>query len=291
MKQTDIPTKFNVPWAQLAVDPTYRRTIPLAPTGTPGQASLQQGFPTETFVPVASGGTPPWGNDFNGVLYQISNLLVWLMSGAPIFYDSALATATSGYPKGSVVAQVNGPVGYFWISEVDDNTGDPDAGAPNWGQFSVLSSATTGETHFRPTGETVAGCVRCNGNTVGDAFSNASERANADCYQLFTWVWENFTDAQCPMFTSTGGAVARGAFNSAQGDWEHHCAITLPDMRGSWPGGVDDMGNVAAGRFNTAFFGQGSSIVPGSRGNFVQPTSGGTNNVAFFQTGSWYVRL
>lgn len=289
MKQTDIPAKFNIPWAQLASVPTYRRSIPQTPTGTPGQASLQQGFPAETFISKASGGTPPFGADFNGLFYQITQLLIWLMAGSPLFYDATFSAAIGGYAKGSVLQATAGPVGAFWISEVDNNTGDPDAGAPNWGSFNVLSTIGTGHCQWRPTNETLDGYVRCNGKTIGDAFSNATERANSDTFPLFDWVWDNFDNTQCPMFDQNGAAIGRG-FDSTN-DFKLHHAITLPDMRGQWPGGTDTMGNSSAGRLSSAVFAVGSGRVPGARGNFVQPTSGGTNPAAYFQTGTWHLRL
>jgi microcystin-dependent protein len=88
-----------------------------------------------------------------------------------------------------------------------------------------------------------AGWTRCNGRTIGNAASSATERANADTADLYTHLWTNFADAQCPV---TGG---RGA--SAAADYAANKAISLPDWRGRSPFGLDDMGNSAAGRLGT----------------------------------------
>src|SRR5512139_3668854 len=85
---------------------------------------------------------------------------------------------------------------------------------------------------------TRAGWVRDNGRTIGSATSGGTERANADTQALFTFLWNNFADAVCPV--STG----RGA--SAAADWGANKTIGLPDKRGYIAGGVDDMGNAAA---------------------------------------------
>lgn len=83
-----------------------------------------------------------------------------------------------------------------------------------------------------------AGWVRQNGLTIGSAVSGASERANADCQNLFLFLWNNYPDGACPV---VGG---RGA--SAAADWAANKQITLPDMRGRGPLGCDGMGNARA---------------------------------------------
>ena len=72
MKIANIPSKFAIPFASSA-GAGYIRTIPQTPTGTAGQASLQQGFPPENFSPVSAGGVPPFGQDFNGLLNQVTS--------------------------------------------------------------------------------------------------------------------------------------------------------------------------------------------------------------------------
>ena len=85
------------------------------------------------------------------------------------------------------------------------------------------------------------GWVRANGRTMGSASSGATERANADTSALFSYLWSNFSNTICPV--STG----RGA--NAAADFAANKTITLLDMRGYVPGGLDDMGNSAASRF------------------------------------------
>jgi hypothetical protein len=101
-----------------------------------------------------------------------------------------------------------------------------------------------------------SGWVRDNGRTIGSATSGASERANSDCQALFVWLWQNFSDSICPVI---GG---RGANPAA--DWSGNKQITLADKRGMIAGGLDDMGNSAAGAWANVPVVSGSVITPGS---------------------------
>ena len=51
------------------------RTIPTT-TSDPTAASLTLGFPDATFITIALGGTPPNGEDVNGILNWLSSILL-----------------------------------------------------------------------------------------------------------------------------------------------------------------------------------------------------------------------
>jgi len=84
------------------------------------------------------------------------------------------------------------------------------------------------------------GWVRCNGRTIGNAASSATERASSDTSSLFTFLWTNYSDSVC--------AVGGGRGASAAADYAANKAIAIPDLRGRAFFGLDDMGNSAAGR-------------------------------------------
>lgn len=88
-----------------------------------------------------------------------------------------------------------------------------------------------------------SGWVRCNGRTIGNASSGATERANADTSALYTLLWTAYDNTVCPV---SGG---RGA--SAAADYAANKTLGLPDLRGRALFGLDDMGNSAAGRLGT----------------------------------------
>lgn len=99
--------------------------------------------------------------------------------------------------------------------------------------------ASTGDIKFRPTSETLSGWLKMNGQTVGNATSGATQRANADTQSLFVYLWSNFTNAHC--------AVSGGRGVTALADFTAGKTIALPDWRARAPLGLDDMGASAAG--------------------------------------------
>ena len=108
---------------------------------------------------------------------------------------------------------------------------------PDAGETSEELLARTGDLKARYGTGAHSGWVRANARTIGSASSGATERANADCEDLFEYLWT----ADANLTVSTG----RGA--SAAADWAANKTITLPDIRGKALIGLDDMGNSAAG--------------------------------------------
>jgi hypothetical protein len=107
-----------------------------------------------------------------------------------------------------------------------------------------------------------AGWVRASGRTVGDALSNATERANADTLALFTLHWNDRPDLQ--LYSSGGAPVARGA--SAAADWAAHRAIATPDYNGRAGFGKGDMGGADVGRITVAGTGVDGTVLGASGG-------------------------
>lgn len=133
MLGASVPAKFQIIWGASA-GAGFIRTIP-GPSQIgvqAGAASLTDGFPPVTFLPIGSGGTPPWGQDFNGILKQITSWNQWQAAGGPIPHDPAFATAVGGYPSGATIATDGPLIGQQWISLVDNNSSDPDTGGANW---------------------------------------------------------------------------------------------------------------------------------------------------------------
>lgn len=153
MKASDLPTRFNIPWANGAGG-AYIRPIPEASQiGIQnGAASLTDGFPPLTFTPVNAGGVPPFGSDSNGILNQITSWSRWQGAGGPVVFDSDFSDAVGGYPKGATVFSVSVP-GMSWLSTADDNGTDPDSNAAaNWTPF--VRARLTANTDFYVNGGT-----------------------------------------------------------------------------------------------------------------------------------------
>jgi microcystin-dependent protein len=115
---------------------------------------------------------------------------------------------------------------------------------------------STGDCFWSAVDAIRAGAVRLNGRTIGNASSSATERANADTEDLFTFLWNNLADAQA--------AVSGGRGGSAAADYAANKTIALPDLRGGIPVGLDDMGNSAGSFFTGVGFDHGDATTPGS---------------------------
>ncbi len=139
MKHTDIPKKHPIPFANAG----DKNTIPQT-GGAAGAATLTDGFPPETMVPVIAGGIPPDGKDMNGVLFELSDMGRWANAGAEYTFDQGFCTAIGGYPAGARLLSSDGKS--VFISEVDDNTANPEAVSDKWVGFSNYRGAITATT-------------------------------------------------------------------------------------------------------------------------------------------------
>lgn len=126
MDAADIPVKFAAVFAHAAAG-GFIATPVATTTSTPDVASLALGFPPATF---ASGGAPR-GQDFNGLLFQVTGWNQWQQAGGPITYDGAFQTAVSGYPLSAIVQSATTPQKFF-ITTTDGNVTNPDSAGAGW---------------------------------------------------------------------------------------------------------------------------------------------------------------
>ena len=254
MQLSGIPTKFPIPFGNSAGAP-YIRTIPVASQiGTnPGYASLTDGFVPLNMTPIAAGGIPPFGQDLNGILKQITQWLQWHEAGGPIAWDSTFNTSIGGYPLGALLIAAAGSGSDHWISLADNNSGNPDASADNWNTFGRF---ITGDIKFRPTSEVLPGWIKCNATTIGSPSSGAGQLATSSTQGLYIYLWNNFSNTLCPV---TGG---RGA--SGLSDFNANKAIQVLDLRGYSLMGMDTMGGGATNRLANVPITMGSITVASS---------------------------
>lgn len=161
MQSSDIPEKFNIPFGNSAGG-SYIRPIPEnSQIGVnDGWASLTDGFVPLNATPPESGGIPPFMQDMNGILNQISAWSRWVGAGGPVRYDSAFQAAVGGYPRGARVLSAVTPL-KIWISTAENNTTNPDSGGAGW-----LSSESLAYSDF-----TIAG----SGSVTVPAWANFAE--------------------------------------------------------------------------------------------------------------------
>ena len=106
--------------------------IPSQIATNPGQASLNDGFPTACLTPISSGGIPPKGADMNGILNLISSNVA-ASSAGQVFnvYDATYAGEIGGYAIGAILQQASNPLA-TWTNTVANNETDPDTGGAGW---------------------------------------------------------------------------------------------------------------------------------------------------------------
>ncbi len=103
------------------------------------------------------------------------------------------------------------------------------------------------------------GWILADGRTIGSASSGATNRANADCANLYAEFWNSYADTEL--------AVSSGRGANAAADFAANKTIAVPDMRGRGVAGKDNMGGTTASRLTNG----GSGITGTTLG-----ASGGT---------------
>lgn len=91
---------------------------------TAGRASYTDGFPPLTRTPLAAGGIPPFGTDFNGVLNDITAAVRWAQAGGGYPFDATFNTEIAGFPKGAKIP--NSTLDGFWLNTTDGNSVNPE---------------------------------------------------------------------------------------------------------------------------------------------------------------------
>jgi hypothetical protein len=141
--------------------------------------------------------------------------------GVPMFSSGA------NYPAGAAVNYLG--IIYFALVAVSPGVFNP----AQWVQPSSPGQAyLTGDLKPSHNPTAPSGWVLWADGTVGDASSGSGIRANADTQNLFNLYYNSYTDANCPILTSTGTATTRSAQGTAAAAWAAHCRMTLPKGAG-----------------------------------------------------------
>jgi hypothetical protein len=275
---------------------------------TPGAASFTTGFPPLTFTPIAAGGVPPFGADFNGVLNAITQALRWTNAGGQYVYDVDFATAIGGYPKGALLQRST--LDGFWMNTVDNNTTDPDTGGAGWvdplsGRLLNIQTFTVSGT-YTPTAGTRSVVVEVIGggggsggvpNTTSGQFvssggggggSYAKSRITSGFSGQTVTIGAGGAAGNSTTAGGDGGATSFGALLSAPGGGGGSAgAVTSTPPHISppgTPGTLPTLGNVlnlagGVGSNGYSFVGGGLGGSGGPAGNgFAGPRGMGTGN-------------
>lgn len=144
MKSTDFSNQFPTIWGISAETGTITYPVPSS-SNTPGRATLSSGFTSTNMTPIASGGIPPFGQDFNGILRMLSTSAQNYEAGNIPIWSLGFAENISGYPMYAVV-QYNG---LFYTSTADNNTTIPGTSGALW-KLGPLTTSSWSTVHGTP---------------------------------------------------------------------------------------------------------------------------------------------
>jgi hypothetical protein len=199
----------------------------------------------------------------------------------PIEADSAGRLPQIWVADGSYRARLTTSAGVEVFDEASVTAIGASSGSSGGGGGSDVDTASvfnTGDPIWVPVSGTRTGWVRANGRTIGSGSSSATERANGDTQTLFEYLWNNFSNALCP--------VGGGRGSTAEADFNADKAIATYDMRGYGPFGLDDMGNSAAGRLAAGTPTAAGSVGGGETATIAQANLPSYNLVTSSITGS-----
>lgn len=120
------PSQISVPFATSGL----KNSIPSSANPVTGNAGYDAGFPAINMTPKEAGGIAPFGQDFNGILFDITTAIRFLEAGASFPFSSAFSTAVGGYPLGALVSMTDGAG--LWRNTVANNTTDPETFGAGW---------------------------------------------------------------------------------------------------------------------------------------------------------------
>lgn len=113
-------------------------------------------------------------------------------------------------------------------------------------QVAFSGGVPTGQIGFFDRSTAPPGWVKAAGETVGNASSGATERADADTENLFALIWNEFDNTARPIEDSGGTPTTRGA--SAAADFAAGKRLPVADARGRAVRALDDGAGIDTGR-------------------------------------------
>lgn len=238
-----------------------RAAVPNA-TQLDGTVSWESGFPVGYQLDYSDPDSLNIPRDqYNQATYDITLAIKQIQEhGYPEFITSAMNDGASfGYDEHACVWQPTD--GNNYTSLIDNNTDVPPS--VNWRLITFSSGIPVGS-GFEYWGVTLpTGWLWQNGQTIGNASSNATGRANADTADLFAVLWALPTTT-FQLYSSAGAPVTRGV--NAAADFAANRAIALPDTRERVVAGTGTMGGTADPNRITVSGAGFSGVVVGAAG-------------------------
>lgn len=304
-----IPSQITVPFATSGL----KNAIPATANNVTGNAGYDAGFPTINMTPTTAGGIPPFGQDFNGIIFDMTTALRFIEAGGTFVFSSAFATAVGGYPIGAIVQRTDNAG--FWRNTVANNSTDPEAGGAGWqpedaGITSItMTNANVTLTSLQASRRIIAitGLLTSNLNLILPTYQKQWLIVN-NCTGAFTITVKtaagsgfpsaigtassvygdgtNINGAQAPgrlinvqTFTANGTYTPTPGMTSciieAQGGGGAGAGITTPGAGNISVGAPGGCGSYAMGRFTAAAIGASQSVTVGAAGASNSGAAGG----------------
>ena len=195
MLQPSIMTKA---WAEQGA-----KTTPIPETTTVlGKASLSQGFPTETSLPLANGGVPPRREDFNGAFYMLSAFAMFQQTGGQFTWSNQL-----NYDPPCIV-YYNGDL--WWCLRKN---------GPSESYTSAPQPPATNSTYWKKFRDYISPYSPLDAYPVGSYYisSNATNPANLTGFAGSTWVQIKDCTIMAKGDKITGNVNSLGGNNGSSG--------------------------------------------------------------------------
>lgn len=256
------PSQITVPFATSGL----KNAIPAASNPVTGNAGYDAGFPATNMTPKEAGGIPPFGQDFNGILFDITTAIQYLEAGMQFPYSSSFATAVGGYPLGAIVTRTDGTG--FWRNTVPNNTTNPETFGAGW----------------QPEGAGISTVAMSNANVTLTALQAARPiiiitgtlTANLNlifpAYQRQWLVVNNATGAfsvTCKTSAGSGVSVAAGISQSVYGDGTNVSSTSSTQTQQSVVGAFSNLQASATGANSLVSVSATEICLQASAGNYL----------------------
>ncbi len=133
-----------------------------------GKANYNTGFPEITMLPKEAGGLPVLGEDMNGILYDLSENIVYNQAGGTYGLNEDIITNRGGYPKNAMLIEEDNKI---YLSKHNNNISnyktDNSVIGLDWDMIVPrdYKQRIVGKIIYSGRNDTPDGCLRCNGRT------------------------------------------------------------------------------------------------------------------------------